>query len=219
MPLVETEQNLNMRMTRLLGVSVAAILSVTLTGCFAAEAAQQAKFLETARATEAPEGFELSLEPVGECSEIHSKCMSPSIVWMHSSTDGRAGASDAELICTRFLAWARLNDVESVFISNDLEWEYWFVAAVHEKVVAGSVASYPVGSGDALEACIEVVADPANVDLSAGLINHHNVIGVRSTGDSLFVAMLALPRTMTSTGDIDDSGQFDVTGYLALSAP
>lgn len=209
------EQNRAMRMTRVLGITTAALLAVTLAGCFPTETAKQAEFLAVASATEAPEGFELSLDPVGECSEIHSMCMSPSVVWMYSSTDQRAGADDAALVCTRFLDWAAANGVESVFVSNDLEWEYWFVAAVHEQVVSGTRDTFAVDSDSAIEACTQVVADPANVDLSAGLINHHNVIGVHSTDDDMFVAMLALPRTVTSTGAIDESGQFDITGYLA----
>ncbi len=206
-----------MKLTRILGLSTVAILGAMLTGCFAAETTQQAEFLATARATEAPEGFDVSLEPVGECSEIHSMCTSPAVVWMYSSNDERAGADDAELVCTRFLRWAQLNNVESIFVSNDRQWEYWFVEAVFEKVLAGSIASFPVDSDGALEACLTVVADPANVDQAAGLVNHQNIVGVTSTGSNHFVAILALPRTMTSIGAIDTSGQFDVTGYLATS--
>jgi hypothetical protein len=204
-------------MKRILGLSTAAILGMMLSGCFTAETAQQAEFLVTARATDAPEGFDVSLEPVGECSEIHSMCMSPAVVWMYSSNDGRAGADDAELVCTRFLTWAVSNGVESIFVSNDFQWEYWFVEAVFDKVLAGSIASFPIESEGALEACIAVVADPANVDLSAGLLHHQNIVGVASTGSNHFVALLALPRTMTSIGDIDTSGQFDVTGFLTAS--
>jgi hypothetical protein len=211
---VEREQNLGMRMMRILGLSTAVVMGAMLTGCFAAETSQQAQFLTTAHAMQAPEGFALSLEPVGECSEIHSMCPSPAVVWMYSSNDGRAGANDAELVCTRFLTWAQVNGVESIFESNDFQWDYWFVEAVFDKVVAGSIPSFPVGSDDALDACISVISDPANVDLSAGLLHHRNIVGVASTGSNHFVALLALPRTLHSIGEIDESGQFDVTGFL-----